>query len=219
MGAKPPVRFYFVGIFVKTHPAQGCLCQAASKMKDNTWTDEQLIAAIKAGGDMRNKAWEYTVRAWRGVYIGIIAKSGGTPHEVDAALSYAVLDVDKQVRRPDFALRSATLRSYFIGSLVRHWARLFRQGKVPPRNEFYGQMPLDAQEISPEEAFIQEEQRQKVHGALAQLGERCKTILTLFAAGHSWTEIAQRLNIGLQNAKNTAGECKQKLREGLQGKL
>ncbi|MFN0013966.1 MAG: RNA polymerase sigma factor [Saprospiraceae bacterium] len=182
--------------------------------KPDGWTDTLLIREIRAGGDRRGAAWAYIVRAWRGYYLAPVLRDGGTPEQVDEVLWRVVLDVDKQIRRPDFQLRTATLRTYFTESVYRAW----RRSRSKPGNtavEFDPQVHAPGTDDSPEDDYLRRERVARLDALLTHLGEPCKTVLTMFyLEDRSMREIAEKMGwTNEQTAKNKKNDCYKKLRD------
>lgn len=178
------------------------------------WTDELLIREIRAGGQRRNKAWEYIYKAWRGYYLSPVLRAGGDPDQVDGLLGGVVMDVEKQVLKEDFELRAASLRTYFTEGILRAWARAREVAQRHQTAELDTQTYATGQRESVEEEFIRQERIQRLDALLDQLGEKCKTILMRFARGYSMREIAEELGFeNEQSAKNAKGKCHRKLLE------
>lgn len=193
------------------------------KRQQPVWTDERLIADIRAGGRTRNDAWQYVYHAWRPMYLKPVLDRGGTVEEVREVLSRVMLDVEKQVCRADFHLHSASLRTYFIDALVRAWSkarreRSDRQSKVveydPQTHAVGGHQP------GVEEAYIREERARLVRNAVEQTGARCQKMLTLYGKGFSMEEIAGEMDFagGAHTANKEVAKCRDRLREFLRGK-
>lgn len=189
------------------------------RVMQHTWTDEQFIASIRAGGDVCNRALEAMIKAWYGYAVKFIVRKGGTEQEARAALSCALMGVVKTVQKPDFQLHSAKSQTYFTTALLRCWLNRNGKGKSLSPVEFDGQKHISGHEPSPEDELIQSERIQKVRNALRYLGEPCKTILTMFSEGYSWKEIAELLDLPLQGAKKKGQDCKGKLRRLLTGQI
>ena len=187
------------------------------------WTDEQLIAAIRAGGQSRNNAWQYVYKAWRPVYLRPVLDKGGHEEEVKEVLSKVMLDVQMQICKPDFSLHSASLRTYFIDALVKAWseARRIRAEKQSKTVEYDPQMHTTGRPLpGVEEEYIREERARLVRDAVDQTGERCRNMLTLYGKGFSMEEIAGAMGFaaGADTAKKEVAKCRERLREALKEK-
>jgi RNA polymerase sigma factor (sigma-70 family) len=176
------------------------------------WTDEILLREIRAGGQRRNSAWEYIYKAWRSYYLSPVLRMGGTPDEVDDVMGQVVMDVEKQILKPDFQLQTTTLRVYFTEALKRACARSW--SKTPRTVELDPQLHHAGQGESVEQAYIRQEQINRLDALLNKLGEPCKTVLMRFARGYSMREIATELGFeNEQSAKNAKLRCHRKLLE------
>lgn len=175
------------------------------------WTDELLLREIRAGGHRRNMAWEYAYKAWRGYYLAPVLRAGGRPEQVDEVLSRVVMDVEQQVLKADFELRTASLRTYLTEGVIRAWTRAQEQTRRRQTVELDPQTYLTGQRDSVEDDFIRREQ---IDALLGRLAHKCRKILTLFALGYSMREIADELGFkNEQSAKNAKGECHRELLE------
>lgn len=176
-----------------------------------SWTDALLFREIRAGGQRRNTAWEYIYKAWRGYYLSPVLGSGGTPEQVDEVLGQVVMDVELQVKKEDFELKTASLRTYFTEGVLRAWARARQIAQRRETVELDPQTYTTGQQDSVEDAFIRQELIQRLDAMLTKLGERCRTVLMRFARGYSMKEIAEELGINEQSAKNDKLKCHRKL--------
>lgn len=183
---------------------------------DNTnttgWTDAILIREIRAGGQRRNRAWEYIYKAWRGYYLAPVLRAGGKPEQVDEVLGEVIMDLEKQILKEDFELKVASLRTYFITGIIRAWSRA-REGGQRRQTDDLDSTYVGGQRDSVEEDFIRQERMQRLDTLLTKLGEKCRTILTRFALGYSMQEIAVELGMQEQSVKNDKLKCQRKLLE------
>jgi len=174
------------------------------------WTDDLLIREIRAGGARRDVAWEYIYKAWRSIYLGPVLKQGGNPEQVDEVLGRVFVDVEKQLLKPDFALKSAKLSTYLTDAVIKAWkrAREYEASRQKSMVELDHNAHITGHRKSAEEDFIVREH----FVVLEQLGDKCKKVLTLYAQGYSMREIAD--TVGFQNeqsVKNEKGKCHRKL--------
>ena len=189
----------------------------------NTWTDDQVIEAIRAGGVPRRLAEEYLYKTLRRMAVGTVVNMHGSEEEIDDAFTDAFLKVIRRVEDLDFSLESAKLSTYFMKVLLRDWHT--SRSKNIKRQEMMVSIGLQPynfgqQILSVEEDFIREERRQKVRAVLEELGERCKKLLTLFSEGFKMTEIAEEMGFKSEDvAKNEVSGCRSKLRGLLRGKI
>jgi RNA polymerase sigma-70 factor (ECF subfamily) len=188
----------------------------------NTWTDDQVIEAIRAGGVPRRLAEEYLYKTLRRMAVGTVVNMQGTEEEIDEAFPDAFLKVVKRLENPGFSLTSAKLSTYFMDVLIKDWRtnkgktakRQARIVEVDPQSYKFGEPST----LDEEDLFL-EERYHKVSVGLEKLGERCKKLLTLFAEGFKMTEIAAEMGFKSEAvAKNEVSGCRNKLRYHLNGK-
>lgn len=177
------------------------------------WTDEVLIREIRAGGQRRNTAWEYVYKAWRGYYLAPVLRAGGSPEQVDEVLGQVMMDMERQILKEDFELRAAVLKAYFTEGVLRAWSRARETAQRRQTVELDPQTYAAGQRDSVEEEFIRQERIQRLDSLLAQIGEKCRTILMRFARGYSMQEIAVELGMQEQSVKNDKLKCHRKLLE------
>ncbi len=182
-----------------------------AKTKSDGWTDDLLIREIREGGLRRERAWEYIYKAWYPHFLAPIQKKGGTPEQLKQVFGTAVVDVEKQVRKPGFSLSTATLRTYITTALVNAWTK--EQGKMSAANSTLEFAPeLHAGDSN--EAFEEQARKELLNEMIAQLGDDCKKVLTLYREGYQMNEIAEQMGWqGEQSAKNKKRECYKKLLE------
>jgi hypothetical protein len=180
----------------------------------NGWTDDVLIREIRAGSSRRNKAWEYIYKAWRGYYLKPILELRGTAEEADEVMSQVIVNLDKQIQKPDFELHSSKLSSFFTECLIRAWS------KAAKRLALGTWWRSNRKSISRDSTTAWSSNiwpRKSSSGWRAMLnflGEKCKKVLLLFGKGYSMREIADELGyVNEQTAKNVKGNCHRKLVE------
>lgn len=173
------------------------------------WTDEVLIREIRAGGSRRNNAWEYIYKAWRPYYLAPILKNGGTAEQVDWVLGHVCVSVEKQILKPDFALHSATLRTYFVRALIHDWVH--EQEKNSKRSV---DIELDVSVIDYGDYEEEDPNKELLDELINQMDDTCKKVLTLFREGYSMKEIAEKMGWKKeQSARNKKKNCFDKLLE------
>lgn len=180
----------------------------------NGWTDDVLIREIRAGSSRRNKAWEYIYKAWRGYYLKPILELRGTAEEADEVMSQVIVNLDKQIQKPDFELHSSKLSSFFTECLIRAWSKARKTAGARNVVEIKPEIHQPGQYDSVEQQYLAKEKFQRVEAMLNFLGEKCKKVLLLFGKGYSMREIADELGyVNEQTAKNVKGNCHRKLVE------
>lgn len=185
------------------------------KNKAGKKTDADLIVAIRSGGSGRELAWKHIYYEWRGYYLKPVLSAGGKPAEVDEVLGYVFRNVEKEILKPDFELREATLATYLTKVVYREWVR-FKQ-----KEGRYQQMVAPEEQaipvLSEEDIGHQMLLREKLKKVEA-MGDPCRTVLLMKGEGYSNEDIAAVLHFSVQHIKNTAVDCRKKLINLLGGK-
>lgn len=172
------------------------------------WTDDVLIREIRAGGNRRNKAWEYIYKAWRGYYLAPLLRKGATAEQVDDAMAQVMIDVEKQILKPDFELHSTSLSVYFTECLKRACSKRLA-AEADTTIPFDQEIHQPGSRNSVEQDYLDREMLDQV---LSRLGQKCKTVLLLFGKGFAMREIAEQMNFeNEQTAKNLKADCLKKL--------
>lgn len=183
-----------------------------NRMKGKTWTDEELIAAIVKGGNLRNRAlYElYFLRKWREKAIAHVLKNKGNEQDGEDQAQNAFIAFERNIRKEKFRGESS-LDTYFFSIIKLQWLKKLRDRK--PLDELQAEH-LDELEESVEEHYINEEKKHYLNIALEQIGERCKVILLMQKVGHSLAEIAQKTGLSSTTmAKKEAYRCKERFRK------
>jgi len=188
-----------------------------AKPTPTPWPDALLIHEIRAGGDRRERAWGYIHKAWFGAFLGAVRKTNGKAGEEDvyAVLGQVYTSVQKQVCKPDFALREATLCTYIAAAVINAYKRWMGKNTPLPTVELDPQTH-QAGHYNPTEDDVANEVLDQI---LARLGEPCRTILLMDAQGYKNREIAKALGIAEQTLKNNSSksDCKEKVKNLAKG--
>jgi len=169
------------------------------------WTDEKLIAGIKAGGAHREAMWKQVYHQFAGMLRAVVLKAGGKPEDLEDILGDVFSSVDRAVVKPDFSLHSAIFATYLGNSVRNRYLHLHRKNKVETvelTESFPGVSYND-----PEKQLILQEALQSVDG----MGEPCRTMLLLKGKGFEDQEIADETGFALQTVKNKLSDCRKHL--------
>jgi RNA polymerase sigma factor (sigma-70 family) len=170
-----------------------------------TWTDEKLIAEIKAGGRRREAAWEQVYRQYAGMLKGIVVKTGGKPEDLEDILGDVFSSVDRAVSKPDFSLHSASFATY-LGNSVRNRYLYLRQRIKFEQVEITESSP-GVSYSDPARQLILQEALQLVDDT----GEICRKMLRMKGEGFDDQEIAGEVGLALQTVKNKLSDCRKRL--------
>lgn len=184
-------------------------------MKQQTFTDTEIVEAFRAGGHIREKAWEFAYKDWRDRVVGTIVAKNGTREEAKEAMQEVVMAFERRVRQPDFELQHR-LSTYFITCVYRQWLK-GKMGQKMIQVELKDSHMDDFVE-SVEAEIAQSDLAKILDESLTRIGERCKSILRYFMNGFSMREIAEKMGFagGEQVAKNEKGKCQERYESYLQ---
>lgn len=187
-------------------------------MEKKSFTDKEIIEALRYGGRERERAWEYFFKSLRDIAVGVIVKKGGTKAEALESCGAVAMPFEKTVRNPKFVLKY-TLHTYFISCVINHCWKSRR--KISGEMEFLEYEGEHIREVveTVEEQMIRAELVQLIDQTLSEIGERCKKILVMFMTGYNMKEIAEEMNFAnAQVSKNEKLKCLTKYEKFLQDK-
>lgn len=171
-----------------------------------TWTDEKLIAEIKAGGARRNAAWKQVYRQFAGTLRGVVLKAGGKPEDLEDILGDVFSSVDRAVSKPDFSLHSAIFATY-LGNSVRNRFLYLRRKTKFETVEITEAFPGVSYNNDPAKQLILQEALQLVDG----MGDPCRKMLRMKGEGFEDQEIADENGFALQTVKNKLSDCRKRI--------
>lgn len=182
-----------------------------------SYTDEQIVAQIKAGGTVREETLRYLFAdsGWRTAALRLIRSLGGTQYEAEDAIQEAFIVFDNHIRTDRYQQISG-LKSYFLGICRGRWY----SNRRSVRRLVYSDDPVPRQSYDyeePEKWAIEKEQKEQLRAVIAQMDERCRELLHLYKLNYSMEEIAQALKLGNENnARQRVFQCRQKLAKLIQ---
>lgn len=174
-----------------------------------SYTDQQIIEAFRAGGPARERAWEYAYKDWRDRVIGTIVGKGGTREEARDAIQEAFGPFERRICQPDFVLLHR-LSTYFVTCVYRQWAGRKKKGKMDLVELENGHLADFAESVEIE--IARDDLARLLDETMARLGERCHAILRFFMDGFVMKEIAGKMGFagGEQVAKNEKRKCQER---------
>lgn len=178
-----------------------------------TWTDAEIIEAFRRGGKWPDKAWEYMVKKWRGIYITAIKNKAKVSFvdedEVDEAIQEMAPVFLKTVTNPNWPGLTHKLSTYFSDCVYYAWIRIRR------RNSKLS-LPGDENMPKPEDEMNEPkmESLEMLDQALHWLDEECKELLNLdYWEGYSNQEIADIFGLARRTVTNRLTICRNRLRD------
>lgn len=183
-------------------------------MDSHQLTDTTIINGIKDGNT--REAMLYTLfekEGWKADAISWAMQHGATRELAEDVAVDALVGLDKSIRNNGFKGNSA-LKTYFLSIVKYQWfKRASRQGKAKTlellENMLLPEDPVDLPSEVEKQAYKQ---------ALAQIGERCKRLLTLsIIEDQSLKEVATSFGLtSPEMAKKETYRCRLKMREFLE---
>ena len=197
-------------------------------MKNNSYTDEELIKYILLGNQEREKALKYLYQDEyiRKTVFQYVQRTSGDDEHAREVLQEAIIALDMKIGMNKFNAES-TLRTYIVGIAKNKWREQLRaRSKTKLSDEMETLLKDEGESMSSElektEDLVYEQQRNSlIHSLIDKLGEHCKEILGLYMQGVRMTKIAESKGyLGAnaeQQAKNAAHRCKEQLRKLIEG--
>ncbi len=178
--------------------------------------DDELIEAIKKGGNTRQKALEYIYHRFeaREQIIRYVCSNNGTLDQAKDIFHDAMITLDRNIREKKFR-GEGSLNSYLhsIGRFL--WLkRLQKEGRIVlPEDE----STLDKIiQLTPEDIAIRKNLSELLEKFVAKLDERCQKVLELWKLHYSMEEIAKMLGFSSADmAKKQRYRCHKRLMKAL----
>ncbi|HMR42177.1 MAG TPA: sigma-70 family RNA polymerase sigma factor [Saprospiraceae bacterium] len=186
-------------------------------MNANIFTEDQLLEAIKAGGNDRQAAIRkiYDDRELKGKVIDFVRNHGGNTEDGQDMFHEGIIVLDRNIREEKFRGESS-LQGYLYSICRFLWMnRARKQSKTRLTDE---SQPFEgAADFTPESNYFDEERKSVLRQILEQLGERCQKILNLWQLSYSMDEIAEAMGLANeQQARKAKYRCHLSLLEYLQ---
>jgi RNA polymerase sigma factor (sigma-70 family) len=171
-------------------------------------SDARVIDLIKKGDE---EALVILYEANRRPISSFVVRNSGTPQDAEDMLQDALIVLWERVRAGKFEY-TAQLGTFIFATVRNMWLR--RLARL--RREVPSELDPDtnpANEISPLEMMIEDEQASLVREALDKLGEPCRKLLLLFYWEElSMEQIAEQLGFAnAETAKSKKYQCKKSL--------
>ncbi|MFT4664253.1 MAG: RNA polymerase sigma factor (sigma-70 family) [Polaribacter sp.] len=180
----------------------------------NTWSDEELIKAISAGGASKEKAANYLMDTYIHYLPQIAQKTGLERDQALDVFTDAIIVVMDNAAKGAFKGESK-LSSYFYKIFYFKSVNLFKKN-LTNRIDYKEELPeLKDSAMSAAEEIEVKEDLSHLLQYLNQLGDPCKQILLDWGFwGYNMTEIAERFGLdGSDQAMNKKYRCLMKLRK------
>lgn len=177
-----------------------------------SYTDEELIQAIKKGGRQCDDAMEYLYRRHVDQTIAFIVTRNGSREEAKDVFQDSLVNLLVSIREGKFEGKS-TINTYLYAISKNLWYRRFNRSIREDDYKTTNQGP-EAGELTPEISLMDNDQQKLVGDLLNSLKAKCREVLILWAQKFAMKEIADQL--GYQNeqvVRNKKNHCLKELKE------
>ncbi len=176
-----------------------------------SYSDREIVDAITSSGREEGRVIAHLLESNRGKVHGLILKMGGNKSDAENALIEGVTSVVLNIRKGSFKGDSA-ISTYLYSICRRIWLKsIEKEKRYSDWNE--SQNDLDS-EVSPLTVMNEDQLKRDIDLLLSKLGKACQTVLKMWAAHYSMTEIAAKLEYkNAQIAMNKKNKCLKKMKE------
>jgi len=185
------------------------ILKLSSQQKKKDYSDEELYGLILKNND---SAFEYL---YEKQYNPAKSSLGGNINDDDFKDIFqdAIIALWQNIRNGSFVLKKEVkLSSYLIRIVKFRWYEKLKSGKS--KNETYLHADFDTpQDDRFFDSMILEEQIGQMQKIFDQMGDKCKSILSLFYFEEkSMSEIAEAMGYQVASAKNEKYRCMERLK-------
>lgn len=177
-------------------------------MQAISFTEDQLLAAIKAGGNIRQTAIRniYEDRDLKKKVIDFVKNHGGNVEDGQDMYHEGIIVLDRNIREEKFRGESS-IQGYLYSICRFLWMnRTRKQAKTRLTED--NQAFEGASDFTPESSYFDEERKSVLRQILEKLGDRCQKILNLWQLSYSMEEIAETMGLANeQQARKAKYRC------------
>lgn len=182
------------------------------------FTGEELVAAIKKGGALRQQAirFIYDDKELRRKIIQFVRNNRGNEEDGHDMYHEGIIVLDRNIRQDKFRGESSV--EGYLYSICRFlW---FNQRRKKAKVDLTDD-PIRIDQVEtddPEVQMMTNEKKELLRKALKHLTDRCRRILELWRLSYSMEEIATEMNFSsAQLARKNKYRCQKSLMQWLQG--
>ncbi len=163
-------------------------------MNTLTFSDEEIIAAIKSGGRGRQDVIRFLYRgdALKNKIIHFVKRNSGNFEDGQDMFHEGIIVLDRNIRQDKFK-GDSSIQGYLFSICRFLWMNQIRKQSKVSLTEDNSKLDATAEE-TPESKLFSSEQKSVLKQLMSHLGERCQKILELWKLSYSMEEIAQELN-------------------------
>ncbi len=176
--------------------------------------DADLVAAVKRGGSTRMAAFRqiYNDNRLKLQVIRYVVNNSGNREDGEDTFHEAIIILDKKIREGTFKL-DGSLNGFIYKTGQFYWMNQIRkQQRVDLKEDNQEIVKDDIDTHTPEQLFLQEEQKKLLQKVMNRLTQRCQQILTLWQLSYSMAEICKKMEISSEvMARKTKYRCMKSL--------
>ena len=163
-------------------------------MNTLTFSDEEIITAIKSGGRGRQDVIRFLYRddALKNKIIHFVKRNSGNFEDGQDMFHEGIIVIDRNIRQDKFK-GDSSIQGYLFSICRFLWMNQIRKQSKVSLTEDNSKLDSTAEE-TPESKLFSSEQKSVLKQLMSHLGERCQKILELWKLSYSMEEIAQELN-------------------------
>jgi RNA polymerase sigma factor (sigma-70 family) len=156
-------------------------------------SDEELIEAIRQGGDMRMQALKkiFEDQAKRDKAIRYVMSRGCPRQDAEDIYQDAIIIFDSKASSGEF-LQLNSIEGYILSIVKHNWYNRYRKYQRQSDEEIQEDMVMDE---DASRYYERQERGVMMRRILALIGERCQQLLLMNVQGYTMSEIAVRLQM------------------------
>lgn len=181
-------------------------------MKLSFNSDDDLIEALKSGGEKRHQAMSHIFfhGKLRKRIEYFLQHKNGNLEEVNDILTESFIIFERNIRNNKFK-KEASIYTYFLSIAKHYWLNKLRvkTGKIIQQKP----EELNISDIqNPELILMEEDLKFQLAKVLDMLSDKCKKVLKYWSNSYSFSEISDELDLGTaNNARKQKFYCIRKL--------
>ena len=177
-----------------------------------TFSDVEVIAAIKEGGRKRQNAIRFLYKdvSLKNKVIQFVKRNSGNMEDGQDMFHEGIIVLDRNIRQDKFKQESS-VQGYLFSICRFLWMNQIRKQSKMTYTE--DNRELDSTDTeTPESQLFSSEQKDILRKLINHLSERCQKILELWKLSYSMEEIAEKLNFSsAAMARKNKYRCHQSL--------
>ncbi len=156
-------------------------------------SDNDLIKAIRTGGEVRMRALEQIFKneGKRLSVIRYLKSKGCSQHDAEDLYQDAIIIFERKVSAGEF-MQLASIDNYIFSIVKLNWYNKYRKNQRQSGNEITDDLLLE-RDVS---AYYERQERKGImNQILSLIGERCKKLLLMFTQSYSMEDIAREIGL------------------------